>query len=240
MQVGARHAGREASWRIGLGRLGIALPPDREATLRVGFRAVVVGAQAATLWITWPLWRVHASPPMLPALPLPALDLGWLLVVSLALALATPVLGPGLWTAALAYAMLIDQTRIQPELVSLTFLMWGTLPSATAQTFARAHLVSLWVFSGVNKLLSPDFRDGVGRWMLSGLVPHPPAWLNARAGYVMAAPELCVGILAVFPRTRRLAAVAACALHVGIFLDLSPVGLGVKGGTSPSPSPASR
>src|SRR5262245_15652377 len=53
--------------------------------LIVAFRWLVVGCQAATLLITWPLWQVHASPPMLPALPLPAFDLGPLLLLSLVL-----------------------------------------------------------------------------------------------------------------------------------------------------------
>ena len=224
MQVGARQAGSaisSSSWRAGR---GLPRPVDRSAALVIAFRVVVVAAQAATLWITWPLWTVHASPPMLPALPLPALDLGWLLLVCLGLVLATPRFGLGLYTAVLAYAVLIDQTRLQPEVVSLTFLMWGTLSSHTAKTLARAHLVALWVFSGLNKLFSPDFMDGMSQWLLSGLMPSPPSWLNERAGYVIAVPELSVGLLALYPRTRRFAAVAACALHIGIFLDLSPVG----------------
>ncbi|MDQ3657413.1 MAG: hypothetical protein M3457_20350, partial [Chloroflexota bacterium] len=59
----------------------------------LAFRALVVACQAATIWITWPLWQVHANPPMLPALPLPAFDMGFLLIASLLLILVLPLPG---------------------------------------------------------------------------------------------------------------------------------------------------
>ena len=187
-------------------------------------RWLVVACQAATVLITWPLWQAHDSPPMLPALPLPAIDLGAILLASLALVLVAPGRGLAVHSALLLYAVLIDQTRLQPEVVSLTLLMWGTLPSPTARAFARAHLVSLWVFAGLNKLLSPAFLHSRAQWMLAGMVDDPSPWLVEHVGYLIALAELGTGVLALLPWSRRLAAWAILALHGGILLDLSPLG----------------
>jgi hypothetical protein len=209
-------------------RFGVVIGrPDSLTAAGIGllaFRWLVVGCQAATILITWSLWQVHRSPPMLPALSLPAIPLGVLLLCSLALVLVVPLPGAILHTALLVYAMLIDQTRMQPEVISLAFLLWGTLPFPTAKTFGRAHLVSLWFFAGLNKLLSPAFIHGTAQWMLAGLVSHPPAWLQSRVGYPLALTELSLGVLAFLPWTRKVAAVVALGLHLGILLDLSPKG----------------
>jgi hypothetical protein len=194
--------------------------------LIVAFRWLVVGCQAATLLITWPLWEVHASPPMLPALPLPPFDLGPLLLLSLLLILIAPKPGIIVHTVIVLYAMIIDQTRIQPEIVSLIFLLWGTLPNPNAKALARAHLISLWLFAGINKLLSPAFLHGTAQWILAGLVRRPPAWLENNIGYVIALTEFGTGVLAIFPRTRKLAGIVAFGLHIGILVDLSPLGHG--------------
>lgn len=190
----------------------------------LAFRWFVLSCQAATVLITWPLWQVRASPPMLPALPLPAVDLGVALLLSLALVLLFPLPGLLLHTLVLLYAAAIDQTRVQPEVVSLAFLLWGTLPNPTAKTFARAHLVSLWFFAGLNKLLSPDFLHGTAQWILAAFVAHPPPWLRDHVGYAIAMTEMTIGALAFVPRTRKLAGLAAFGLHVGILLDLLPTG----------------
>jgi hypothetical protein len=200
------------------------LPATRADWLQAGFRWLVAGCQAATLVVTWPLWRVHATPPMLPALPLPAADLGVPLLASLGLFLVAPWPGVALHTALLLYALAIDQTRIQPEVVSLALLLWGSLPAPGARLLGRTHLLALWLWAGVNKLLSPGFLHGTAQWVLLGLVPHPPPLLQANVGYLLAGAELGVGLLALVPRTRRLAAFAAAALHLGILADLSPLG----------------
>jgi hypothetical protein len=75
----------------------------------------------------------------------------------------------------MAYAVLIDQTRLQPEIVSLIFLLWGTLPDPNLKTLARAHLIALWCFAGLNKLLSPAFMNSVHeqRRSVDADRPHP-------------------------------------------------------------------
>jgi hypothetical protein len=190
----------------------------------LAFRWLVIACQAATIWITWPLWVQRDAPPMLPLLGLPAFDVGLPLLATLAVTFLAPLLGIASHTLLLVYAILVDQTRLQPEIVSLAFLLWGTLPDLTARGFARAHLISMWLFAGLNKFLSPDFLNGTAQWMLSGLPIDPSPWLRVNVGYLIAGSELGIGVLALFPRTRLLAALLAFAVHMTILYDLSPLG----------------
>ena len=90
---------RSSVMSVGVGgragaRPGTSRCPGAPATLgMLAFRWLVVACLAATLAITWPLWQVHSSPPMLPALPLPAVDTGVLLLGSLVLVLLAPRVG---------------------------------------------------------------------------------------------------------------------------------------------------
>jgi hypothetical protein len=194
----------------------------------LAFRWLVIACQAVTLWITWPLWQHHDAPPMLPALPLPSYDVALPLLVSLLIMLFAPLLGLSLHTLLLVYAILVDQTRMQPELISLAFLLWGTLPNPTATAFARAHLISLWMFAGINKLVSPTFLHETAPWLLSGFPIDTGPWLHQHVGYIIAGTELMTGLLALFPATRMLCAIVALLMHSGILLDLGPLGLDVN------------
>ena len=191
----------------------------------LAFRALVVACQVATLWITWPLWQVRDAPPMLPALSLPAFDLGWLLICSLLLVLVAPLPGITLQTILLVYAALIDQTRLQPGVVSLLFLLWGTMPNPTAQGFARTHLLTLWLFAGFHKLVSPAFMNDTAPRLLTGFPLDLPHWLISHAGYAIAFIELGTGLLALSRRTRKAAALMAFGLHTAILLNLSQLGI---------------
>jgi hypothetical protein len=198
----------------------------RGARAEFAFGALVIACQAASLLITWPLWSSHASPPMLHALPLPHLDLGVPLLLSLLLALLFPLCGVLVHTVLLGYAMLIDQTRLQPEFVSLALLLWGSLPHRQAQHVARAHLISMWIFSGINKFLSPAFFTGSSQWMLLGLLSHPPQLLRDSFAYVVILSEMSIGLLSLMPATRPAAAVLALWVHANILLILSPLAHG--------------
>ncbi len=190
------------------------------------FRYLVIACQAATIVVTFPLWQVRESPPLLPLIPLPTFDMGVILLVSLALILIRPREGLIAHTVLLVYSMLVDQTRIQPECVSLLFLMWGTYPDPNAQALGRAHVITLWLWAGINKLLSPAFIVGTGPMLMRPLFSDilPPEIIDM-GGYLIGFSELLVGVLAIFPRTRRIAALAAFVLHTGIVLTLSPVGM---------------
>ncbi len=137
------------------------------------YRIVLVWCQAATVLITWPLWQVHHSPPMLPALPLPSFDLGVPLLLSLVVVLLSPMRGVVILSVLVLYAVLSDQTRLQPEVISLVLLLWGTLPYATAKTIARTHLVALWFWAGLNKLFSPAFHSVLAPALLGAVLPQP-------------------------------------------------------------------
>ncbi|RMF82890.1 MAG: hypothetical protein D6737_00320 [Chloroflexi bacterium] len=188
------------------------------------FRVLVVAALIATILITFPLWQRHENPPMLPLLALPVIDLGVLLIASLLLVLLRPVLGMVIYTALMVYAMLIDQFRLQPEFFSLTLLLWGTLPNRNSRNIARAHLIALWIWAGLNKLLSPNFLHRTAQGLLHDLIPNPPLWIDDHAGYILALTEMGVGLLILYPRTRKISAMLAFGLHIGILITLSPLG----------------
>jgi len=205
----------------------------------LAFRWLVLAAQAATIGITWPLWQVRDDPPLLPAIQwqqLPAVDWpqlldgvqfspgAWLLA-SLAVALVLPRTGASLHVGLLAVAMLLDQTRMQPEVISLGLLLVGTLPGDGPRLVGRAHLIALWFFAGFHKLLSPEYFTGVMPAMFGGDGTNPASTLQLVAlqvlGGAMAAGELSLGVLAVVPRLRRACAVAACGFHLLVLLWLA-------------------
>jgi hypothetical protein len=179
---------------------------------------------AASVLTTWDLWRVRVLPPMLPLVSLPRFDLGLPLLLSLTLVLVRPVPGVCTYAGLLVYAILIDQTRLQPQFVSFAFLLIGTLSSAGGQLVSRAHLVAMWLWAGLNKLLSPTFATVTGPSIVAAVVPAAPVWLRVGGGVAIATAEVAVGVLACFVKTRRTAAVLAFCLHAGILGLLSPFG----------------
>jgi hypothetical protein len=164
--------------------------------------------QAATIVATWRLWQVHRLPPMLPALPLPEINLGVILLITLAGVFFHPREALTIHTTVVIYAILIDQTRLQPEIVSLLVMMWGSLGWYSLRTLTRAHLISLWFYSGFNKLLSSGYRSGV--------TFDPKPFVGVR-NLTLPLIEISVAVLVCIPRTRKIGASLACALHL-VFL----------------------
>ncbi len=191
----------------------------------VAFRWLVVAAQAATIVITWRLWTVRVDPPLLPAVDSPQFSPAIWLLGTLALTLALPGLGVALHFGLLVVAMLLDQTRMQPEVISLGLLLVGTLSSSTslqnsstvprkdARLIGRMHLIALWFFAGFHKLLSPDYYTGVVPWMSGSSSPNHLITLQVIGG-LMALAEMSLGVMAVVPRLRRACAIAACVFHL--------------------------
>ncbi|MCA1607240.1 MAG: hypothetical protein LC775_17645, partial [Acidobacteria bacterium] len=177
------------------------------------FLCLVVICQAITVLVTWRLWQIHRTPPMLPVLPLPELNLGVIILVSLAAVFVRPLAGLILHTIVILYSILIDQTRLQPEIVSMVILMWGSLCWESLKLIARSHLISLWFFAGVNKMLSAGYLNSIS-------LAHPRS-----SSRVVLLPliELSLGILALVPRSRKFAAALAFALHIAIFVAVSPI-----------------
>jgi hypothetical protein len=195
--------------------------PSILASRLVAFRWLAAACQAATIVVTWGLWQRRDDPSPLPALSLPALDLGPALLVSLVAVLVRPAPGLALHTAVLAYAVATDQTRLQPQVVSLLLLLWSTVPGPGAALVGRAHLIALWTWAGVHKLLSPTFLGGIGPRLVMAVVPWAPPFLAQAGGYAIAAAELTLGLLAIVPRTRRVAAALACLFHAGMIVTLA-------------------
>ena len=171
------------------------------------FLCLVVICQAITVLVTWRLWQIHRSPPMLPALSLPELNLGVIILVSLAAIFVRPLAGLILHTIAILYSILIDQSRLQPEIISMVILMWGSLRSPGLKLIARSHLVSLWFFAGLNKMLSAGYLNSIS-------LAHPRS--SSRV-VLLPLVELTLGILALVPRSRNFAAALAFATHITIF-----------------------
>jgi hypothetical protein len=185
------------------------------------FRCFVVCTQAATIWITWPLWQVRLSPPLLPATNVPQIDFGYLLLGSLLLALIHGKIGILAHTVLLGAAMLSDQMRLQPEFISQAILLWGTLPWRGARMACRAHLVALWFFAGFNKLLSPLYLSGDARWLVVSFYPQAPEAVSTGVGVVIALTEIGLAVCAAVPRSRHIAVGLAGAIHVGIVVTLA-------------------
>lgn len=189
-------------------------------------RAWFVLMQVATLAITWPLWQVRVAPreaPLLPALPLPQFGVGELVLVSLAFVLVMPRLGVAVHGVVLALAMLLDQTRMQPECISLWLLMLGTLPERGPKLLARMHLASLWFFSGLHKLLSPAYFSDMAEPMWSQLMHERWPWGAALFGWSVIVVEVVLGVAVLVPRSRKLATWVAVLLHVGILTSLASI-----------------
>jgi uncharacterized membrane protein YphA (DoxX/SURF4 family) len=190
----------------------------------LALRFIVVAAQATTILITAPLWLVRHYPPQSPLLPAFGLSadgwpqfnvLPWLLG-SLVLVLVLPRIGIVLHCLLLAAAMVLDQTRIQPECVSLAVLMIGSLESPGAMFIGRSSLIAMWFWAGLHKLLSPGYFHAVVPFLTSGLFAKPSTSTYLILGATAAGVELLLGLLAIFRRLRRAVAVVGCAMHLTI------------------------
>ncbi len=195
-------------------------PQGSDAQLEV-FRLICVAAQAGALAICWPLWQHHVNVPMLPVWQsIPDFSMGGVLIGTLVLVIFMPNVGCWLHAAALIFSVLQDQTREQPECFSLAILMLGTLPSAALRSIARWHLLALWFWAGFHKLVSPDYLRETSKLIFQELYGYDSidAGVAQLLGAIMAAFEVGVAVLAVLPRTRRLATWAVAVMHLSIFI----------------------
>jgi hypothetical protein len=190
-------------------------------------RLVIAGCQAAAIGLTWNLWQARAAgPPNLPIIDAAWIDgrqegFGWLLLASLALAILWPRGGVICHVIALVLAIAFDQMRIQPEFISVAILLVGTLGRGGPLLVARCHLISLWGFAGLHKLLCPDYWTDTGPYLAHLLLPQLSERLAIAAGLAIACCELLTGLFAIFPRTRPIVPWLAAALHGGIVLSLA-------------------
>jgi hypothetical protein len=197
-------------------------PADSRYLLRWFF----VLCQAASIALTWPLWQVRSgasSPSNLPianVLDHVQFSMGELLLLSLAVALFRPRIGAIVHGGLLAAAMALDQLRIQPEFVSLAILIAGTIPRPGPLFLARSHLIALWLFAGLHKLLSSGYVWEAGPDLARGLFANLSDRQAFLVSIAMALAELTLGVIAIYPLSRRSVPVMAAVLHGGILLSL--------------------
>jgi hypothetical protein len=189
-------------------------------------RGILVACQALTIGLTWPLWQARSSPTLPPLLPLvdcvPQFGAGILLLATLALVLWRPRIGVALHLAALALAIVQDETRFQPQGISLALLMLATLPGSGARFVGLAHLVALWLWSGAHKLMSPEYLEHGGILVTRRFATIPDAMARSLM-VAVALFEVALALAAASARTRPLARVGGAAFHLGVLLWLSPL-----------------
>lgn len=190
----------------------------------VTLRWLLVGAQAATLWITWPVWQGRTHPPPLPLLPLPNVDVGVPLLACLALVGLRPGIGTVAYAVTLAWSVAADQMRLQPFMLSLLLLTCGTLGHPGGTLAARASLVATWLYAGLHKLTSAGFFTDTAPWLAAGLCPGLVAWA-VPLGAAIAMGEVLLALGCLVPRLRPAAAVVGAAAHGAALAALSPLGL---------------
>jgi uncharacterized membrane protein YphA (DoxX/SURF4 family) len=200
-------------------------PDDARAgpSFRIDFllRGVLVAAQVATVLLTWRIWEPRSHPPMLPLLDLPAVHAGWPMLASLAVALGWPRVGVPLHSLVLALAIVADQSRMQPHVISLATLLWGTNGRPGGLVVARAALASLWTYAGIHKLTSPAYYTLSGAWLLRAVWPDGPAWLGPTLAAAVAVSEVFLGLGCFAPRLRKTVATVAVVFHLATFAVLA-------------------
>lgn len=186
-------------------------------------RFLVTGCQAISILITWPVWETRRYPPALPMAAFPQLDFGPLLLASLVLVLVAPRVGIWIHVGVLMLSFVADQTRLQPEFVSLALILVATNVPRLGPFVGRAHLVTMWIWAGLHKLLSVGFMTDSAYWIYDGLpVEVPP--LKAFVGWLIAGNEVATGTLMLIRPLRRAGVMLALGLHGMILLVLSPWG----------------
>lgn len=192
---------------------------------------LAVAAQGITIAITWPVWTIRQYPVSIPlfaeafwdslAVHLPSGVYGWLVVGSLAVVLVRPRWGGSLQLAMLLIACFADQFRMQPQFLFLAVVIL-LLTHRAGDYFLRWILISLWIWAGLHKLLSPEWIGTRAFGLLDQLGwVHPDWYLWFAIG--IGSFELLVGLIAL--RFYRITAVLCLMMHFGISLFLSPLAL---------------
>lgn len=176
-------------------------------------RVVLVAAQAATILVTWKVWHLRDTPPLVPLAAVWQIDVALPLIASLGVVLVLPRVGLPLHTLLLGWAMVADQCRLQPQVVSLACLLWGTSGLPGGLLVARSSLTATWLYAGLHKLTSPTYFDEVGAWMLDVLWPTAPPGLALPLAATVAVTEIALGIGTLVPACRRAVAVGAAVFH---------------------------
>jgi len=214
----------------------------------VSLQRVWAAALLGLVLLSWRLWLPSwaASAVEFPRVPL--LTLGQPMIAALeSVGLAGLLVSLGVilvrkqvpWQAfagvslSLACLFLTNQHRLQPWAYQgwLYGILFACLPPATARRFLIALTISIYAYSALGKF-DQQFLRTVGPDLVAALVPwldrgtEPADGLLSLAAAALPAAELGLAILLAIPRTRRLAGVAAIAMHSLLLVALGPLGLG--------------
>ena len=192
-----------------------------QASAALALRCALVAAQAATVLVTWNVWEPRSFPPLLPLVPLPGFPAGQAMLASLALVLAWPRVGVPLHALVLALAIVADQSRLQPHVISMATLLWAATGTPGGQVVARASLAALWTYAGVHKLTSPAYYGLSGPWLLAAVWPGGPSWLGPVIAAAVAVTEIFLGCGCFVPRLRTAVAAVAAVFHLATFAVLA-------------------
>lgn len=211
---------------VGVGFVPAPDDPDNTCRFPNAFRGLLAVSQIATVVISWKLWEVRQYPPLLPLFPVPQFDMAWPMLIAITASFFSPRYGLPLQAATLLWAIVSDQCRIQPQMLSMLYLSCGTLTSCWGGgVIARASLISLWFFSGIHKLMSPAFYTQGVPWLLGALGLPRDGVLPMLCGAGIGATEVLLGIGCLIPTLRKTVALSAFVFHVTILVILSPLGI---------------
>lgn len=145
---------------------------------------------------------------------------GPLLVLSaLGAAIRPRIFGP-LQCALVALAILADQTRLQPEILSLAVLMTAPAFGPAGRQLTRWVLAAMWLWAGIHKALSYGWTDWYASEIAADL--HQPG-IGALVAVGVPLLEVGLGCAALWRRTWPLTRWGGAAAHLGILLWLSPL-----------------
>ena len=175
------------------------------------FLIVCVIAQLATICITWPTWEVRQFPINLPWIPgLPQIPFGILLIASLGMVLIAPrKYGLPIHLLVLLAAVLTDQFRCQPQVISITVMMMACVWKPIRQ-LCIWYLVSLWLWTGIHKALSPDWFGWVSVDLMKRLNLANPYRYTFAFALLVAVSEIGHALLAVFSRAWQRSPASFC------------------------------
>ncbi len=179
-------------------------------------------ALTASYLLTWDLWGERSLPPNLPIVgALGSLDFGVPLVGAPLLAIFLPRAGAATHGALLVLAVLGDQVRLQPEFVSLAILLFAGAWPPRSTAICRWHLIALWGWAGVHKILSAGWPSGGALF-----IADAAGDVRLRPVVAVLVPLCEVGLaaLALTPRTWPLLRIVGPAFHIGILLTLVRIG----------------
>lgn len=205
----------------------------------VGLMLLAIAAQFSAILLTWPIWTRRESPLALPLLaasfwdallsPLPTDTVGSLMLTSLLLCVVWPRWGGWLQGLLLLAACAADQYRFQPQFL---FVSVGILAFSRPYRvpWVRWLFISMWLWAGLHKVLSPEWFGIRSFSLFSSLSPSAQSW-HVHGAWGIALMEILLGGMAWL--RPRLAAFSCVPLHMGIAVFLSPLGINYNASVIP-------